>query len=61
MKLRIHLGILSIALTAIMFAAGPIVVEHEAFAFSHHGGAYAFYGPCIQAHGFSYTWCLNPF
>lgn len=31
-------------------------------AFRHgHGGAYAFYGPCITGrHGFSYTWCLNP-
>jgi hypothetical protein len=37
-----------------------IVVYQQTLAFSGHGGAYGFYGPCIIRH-FSYTWCLNIF
>lgn len=39
---------------------GPVVPDHQTLAFSGHGGAYGFYGPCIIRH-FSYTWCLNGF
>jgi len=48
-------------LTAVILVAGvPLVSEYQAFAFSHHGGAYGFYGPCVIRH-FSYTWCINRF
>lgn len=52
-----------VSVAVILFVAaniGPIVADHQALAFSHHGGAYGFYGPCIIRH-FSYTWCLNRF
>ena len=67
MKLtKTTLSILSIALTATMFAAGPILTEHLVFAFRSHypndlGGVA--YGPCFQKEGkllWSYTWCVKP-
>jgi hypothetical protein len=47
-------------LVTIVSISSSMVAESQAFAFSGHGGAYAFYGPCITGH-FSYTWCLNGF
>jgi hypothetical protein len=61
----IALSILSIALTAIMFAAGPILAEHQVFAYhiphypNNLGGVV--YGPCLQEHKqFMYDWCVRP-
>ena len=58
---RIAMLSMIVILAAVVLVAGvPIVADHQALAFSHHGGAYGFYGPCIINH-FSYTWCLNRF
>lgn len=61
----ITLSILTIALTATMLAAGPILAEHQVFAHlrphypNNLGGVY--YGPCFQGKLlFSYTWCVKP-
>ena len=63
MKLtKTTLSILSIALTATMFAAGPILTEHQVFAYPNDLGGVA-YGPCFQKEGpllWSYTWCVKP-
>ena len=63
---------LLIVLIATLFAAGPIVAEHQACA-AHHpqhkGSRYpndlrgVAYGPCFQKEGkllWSYTWCVKP-
>ena len=68
MKLtKTTLSILSIALTATMFAAGPILTEHQVFAYlkSHYPNDLrgVAYGPCFQKEGkllWSYTWCVKP-
>jgi hypothetical protein len=74
MKLmKTTLSILSIALTATMFAAGPILPEHQVFATgtpcNHLKSCYpndlrgVAYGPCFQKEGkllWSYTWCVKP-
>ena len=63
MKLmKTTLSILSIALTAAMFAAGPILTEHQVFAYPNDLRGVA-YGPCFQhthGHLWSYTWCVKP-
>ena len=73
MKLmKTTLSILSIALTATMFAAGPILTEHKVFAagpcnllkscYPNNLRGVA-YGPCFQKEGkllWSYTWCVKP-
>ena len=63
----ITLSILSIALTATMFAAGPILAEHQVFAYHipHYPNDLrgVAYGPCFQKEGkllWSYTWCVKP-
>ncbi|MGB8934481.1 MAG: hypothetical protein WCC17_05180 [Candidatus Nitrosopolaris sp.] len=64
MKLRrtIALSILSIALAIILFAEGPIVADHQAFAFSGKSSGDLLrglgYGPCSQGI-FMYIWCLK--
>ena len=65
MRRTITLSILSIALTAIMFAAGPILAEHQVFAYHipHYpndlGGVVL--GLCLQEHKqFMYIWCVKP-
>jgi hypothetical protein len=52
--------VVSIAVILVGANIGPIVADHQTLAFSGHGGAYGFYGPCIIRH-YSYTWCLNAF
>jgi hypothetical protein len=50
-RLSLVIGIIGVVVTMMLFAAGPIVADHQTLAFSSHhhshGWAYGFYGPCI--------------
>ncbi|MFY9868868.1 MAG: hypothetical protein WAK17_04045 [Candidatus Nitrosopolaris sp.] len=48
---------ITILAAVVVVADVTLVADHQAFAYSHHGGAY---GPCVIRH-FSYTWCINRF